>query len=89
MARAEGIKAGLVRPVTLWPFPVQAYKDTLDTAKAYLSVEMNMGQMVNDVKLAVECRRPVHFFGHTGGIVPTPAEVLAQIKAIDAQIGEA
>ena len=82
MARAEGIKAGLIRPVTLWPFPEKAYKDTLPTAKAYLSVEMSMGQMVNDVKLAVECKRPVHFFGRTGGMVPTPAEVLEQIRQI-------
>ena len=84
--RAEGIKAGMLRPVTLWPFPEQAYKDTLSTAKVYLDVEMSMGQMVNDVKLAIECTRPVHFFGHTGGIIPTPAEVLAQIKALDEKI---
>ncbi|MBQ5311625.1 MAG: 3-methyl-2-oxobutanoate dehydrogenase subunit VorB [Oscillospiraceae bacterium] len=81
-ARAEGIKAGLIRPVTLWPFPEQAFRDTLPTAKAYLSVEMSMGQMVNDVKLAIECKRPVHFFGRTGGMVPTPAEVLGQIRQI-------
>ena len=85
-ARKEGIKAGMLRPVTLWPFPEQAYKDTLSTAKVYLDVEMSMGQMVNDVKLAIECKRPVHFFGHTGGIIPTPAEVLAQIKALDEKI---
>ena len=81
-ARAEGIKAGLIRPITLWPFPEQAFRDTLSTAKAYLSVEMSMGQMVNDVKLAIDCRRPVHFFGRTGGMVPTPAEVLEQIRQI-------
>ena len=88
MARAEGIKAGLIRPVTLWPFPVKAYRDALSTAKAYLSVEMNMGQMVNDVKLAIDCKRPVHFFGRTGGMVPTPAEVLAQLRAINEQTGK-
>lgn len=82
-ARAEGIKAGLVRPKTIWPFPAQAYRDCLPTAKTFLSVEMSMGQMVDDVRLAIECARPVHFFGHTGGVVPTPAEVLAKIKELD------
>ena len=82
-ARAEGIKAGLVRPKTIWPFPAQAYRDCLPTAKAFLSVEMSMGQMVDDVRLAIECARPVHFFGHTGGVVPTPNEVLAKIKEIN------
>lgn len=81
-ARGLGIKAGLIRPKTLWPFPAQAYRDALSTAKAYLSVEMSMGQMVDDVRLAVECSRPVYFFGHTGGVVPTPAEVLEQIRRI-------
>ena len=84
-ARAEGIKAGLIRPKTLWPFPVQAYKNALSTAKVFISVEMSMGQMVDDVRLAVECSRPVLFFGHTGGIVPTPNEVLEQIKAAAAK----
>lgn len=84
-ARAEGIKAGLIRPKTLWPFPKQAYVNNLDTAKAFLSVEMSMGQMVDDVRLAIECARPVHFFGHTGGVVPTPGEVLEKIREINAK----
>ncbi len=81
-ARAEGIKVGLVRPITLWPFPTDILRKTAETAKDFLCVEMNMGQMVDDVRLAIECRRPVHFFGRTGGIIPTPAEVLSQIKTI-------
>ena len=81
-ARAEGIKVGLVRPITLWPFPTDILSKTAETAKDFLCVEMNMGQMVDDVRLAIECRRPVHFFGRTGGIIPTPAEVLSQIKTI-------
>ncbi|MCI8496644.1 MAG: 3-methyl-2-oxobutanoate dehydrogenase subunit VorB [Clostridiales bacterium] len=81
-ARAEGIKVGLVRPITLWPFPVNAVREAAKTAKDFLCVEMNMGQMVDDVRLAIECSRPVHFFGRTGGIIPTPAEVLSQIKTI-------
>ena len=81
-ARAKGIKAGLFRPITLWPYPVDALEKTIGTAKKYLVVEMNMGQMVDDVKLAVNGRKPVEFFGRTGGIIPTPAEVLAQIEAL-------
>lgn len=79
-ARAKGIKAGLIRPITLWPFPVDTFEATSATAKAYLSVEMNMGQMVDDVRLAVAGRHPVEFFGRTGGIIPTPTEVLAQLE---------
>ncbi len=81
-AREKGIKAGLVRPVTLWPFPKTQIRDAAKTAKDLLVVEMNMGQMVDDVRLAVECALPVHFFGHTGGVVPTPEEILAQIESI-------
>ena len=78
-ARAAGIKAGLFRPVTVWPFPSKQLLSLSDTAKAFLSVELNMGQMVNDVKLAVECRRPVEFYGRTGGMIPTVDEVYDKI----------
>lgn len=81
-ARAKGLKVGLVRPITLWPFPDEILKKTAKTAKAFLCVEMSMGQMIEDVKLATECVKPVHFYGRTGGMVPTPAEVLAQIEKI-------
>ncbi|MGN0643131.1 MAG: 3-methyl-2-oxobutanoate dehydrogenase subunit VorB [Huintestinicola sp.] len=81
-ARAEGIKVGLIRPITLWPFPEKVYAKEAEHAKAFLDVEMSMGQMVDDVKLAINCSRPVKFFGHTGGIIPKPAEVLEQIKII-------
>lgn len=81
-AREMGIKAGLVRPITLWPFPVNAIEATVATAKQYLTVEMSMGQMVDDVKLVVNGRKPVSFFGRTGGIIPTPEEVLAEIKKL-------
>ena len=87
-ARAEGIKAGLLRPITLWPFPDDAVVSTLSTAKAYLSVEMNMGQMIDDVRLAVSGQAPVEFFGRTGGVIPTPAEVLAKIREINERTGE-
>ena len=81
-ARAEGIRAGLVRPITLWPFPTQALNRAASHAKNFLVVEMSMGQMVDDVKLAIDCKVPVHFYGRTGGMIPTPAEVLEQIEAL-------
>ena len=80
-AREEGIKVGMIRPITLWPFPEKAIEKTIPTAKKYLCVEMNMGQMVDDVRLVVNGRKPVEFFGRTGGVIPTPAEVLDQIRA--------
>lgn len=88
-ARELGIKAGLIRPITLWPFPTQAIERAVPTAKAFLSVEMNMGQMVDDVRLAVNGRRPVQFFGHTGGIIPTPAETLAVVERMARELGVA
>lgn len=87
MARENGIKAGLLRPITLWPFPVDAIHELVPNAKAFLSVEMNMGQMVDDVRLAVNGACPVEFFGRTGGVIPTPAEVLEAITALDQKVG--
>lgn len=81
-ARAKGIKAGLIRPITLWPFPEKPLKEAAKSAKAFLTVEMSMGQMVDDVRLAIECSKPVHFYGRTGGVVPTYYEVLAEIEKI-------
>jgi 2-oxoglutarate ferredoxin oxidoreductase subunit alpha len=81
-AREQGIKAGMFRPVTLWPFPQRELNAACANAKSILTVEMSMGQMVEDVKLHTKCRLPVHFFGHTGGVIPTPDEVLTQIKRI-------
>lgn len=81
-ARAQGIKAGVIRPQTLWPFPKKVIEECAQTAKAMLVVEMSMGQMVDDVRLAVNGKIPVEFFGRTGGIIPTPAEVLEQIQKI-------
>lgn len=79
-ARAKGIKVGMIRPLTLWPFPTKEIAKAAETAKAFLTVEMSMGQMVDDVRLAVNGKSPVGFFGRTGGIIPTPAEVLAEIE---------
>ena len=87
-AREQGIKAGLVRPITLWPFPVDAIEATVPSAKAYLSVEMSMGQMVDDVRLAVAGRRPVDFYGRTGGVIPTPAEVLGKLATMNEDLAK-
>ncbi|MFC2154962.1 3-methyl-2-oxobutanoate dehydrogenase subunit VorB [Acidobacteriota bacterium] len=78
LARESGIKMGLLRPITLWPFPNQKVAELAvsDRVKFFFSVEMNAGQMVQDVKLAVEGEKPVYFYGRKGGIVPTPEEVL-------------
>lgn len=81
-AREQGIKAGLVRPITLWPFPVDAVKRAAAQAKNLLVVEMSMGQMVDDVRLASECKVPVHFYGRTGGMIPTPNAVLGEIEKL-------
>jgi 2-oxoglutarate ferredoxin oxidoreductase subunit alpha len=81
-ARAQGIKAGLFRPKTLWPFPVKEINEAAKNAKKLLSVEMSMGQMIEDIKLAINCSKPVEFYGRTGGVIPTPAEVLGEIKKI-------
>ena len=83
MARKQGIKAGLIRPITLWPYPVDTIRKTAKTAKVFLSVEMSMGQMVDDVRLAVEGKVPVEFYGRTGGIIPTPKEVYDQIVRLN------
>jgi 2-oxoglutarate ferredoxin oxidoreductase subunit alpha len=78
--RQDGIKAGMVRPITLWPYPKAALRALADRATFFLACEMSMGQMVEDVQLSVEGRRPVYFYGRQGGNVPTPAEVVAAVK---------
>lgn len=84
--REEGLKIGVIRPITLWPFPKDIFAKTAKTAKAFLSVEMSMGQMVEDIQLAVNGQAPVHFFGRTGGIIPSPAEVAEKIREIHARL---
>jgi 2-oxoglutarate ferredoxin oxidoreductase subunit alpha len=80
--RRLGLRVGLLRPITLYPFPHRAFDTVLESAKAVLVVEMSMGQMLDDVKIAVAGRRPVFFYGRTGGIVPTPEEVVKQVQSI-------
>ncbi|WP_138206896.1 3-methyl-2-oxobutanoate dehydrogenase subunit VorB [Haloimpatiens lingqiaonensis] len=82
-AKEQGIELGLVRPITLWPFPNEAFEKTVNNTKhGYLSVEMSCGQMIEDVKLAVNGRKPVDFYGRTGGMVPHPEDILAKVKEI-------
>jgi 2-oxoglutarate/2-oxoacid ferredoxin oxidoreductase subunit alpha len=85
-ARAEGIKAGLLRPVTLWPFPSARLAELAQKVRGILVVEMNAGQMVEDVRLAVGDRCPVRFHGRMGGVVPLPDEILHALEAVDADI---
>lgn len=80
--RAEGIKAGLFRPISLWPFPEKELHDLAgkDHVKAVLTVEMSMGQMIDDVRLAVEGQKPVSFYGRAGGVIPTVEEIAEAAK---------
>lgn len=81
-ARKEGLKVGLFRPITLWPFPYDRLNQLASKGKRFLSVEMSMGQMVEDVRLAVNGKAPVDFYGRCGGIIPSEEEVLAEVKRI-------
>ena len=78
-ARKQGIKVGMIRPITLWPFPVVPFKEAADKVKSFISVELSMGQMIEDIKLATECKKPVTLCNRAGGIIPSPEEVLAAI----------
>jgi len=80
MARVKGIKVGLLRPITLFPYPKKPLFDLADQVKGILSVELNAGQMVDDVRLAVEHKVPVEHFGRTGGIIHTPEEILEALE---------
>ena len=81
-ARAQGIKVGMIRPITLWPFPKKALAEAANTVKGFLSVELSMGQMIEDVKLAIDCRRPVALCRRAGGMIMSPDEVLEGIKEL-------
>ncbi|MEG1285258.1 MAG: 3-methyl-2-oxobutanoate dehydrogenase subunit VorB [Romboutsia sp.] len=81
MLRNDGMKVGLIRPKTLWPFPFEAFEN-IPNAKALLTVEMCMGQMVEDVELAIKGKLPVHFYGRSGGMAPSPTEIVEKAKGI-------
>jgi len=80
-ARAVGIRAGLLRPITLYPFPTELIRAAARHAKAFCVVELSTGQMVDDVRLALSGSRPVEFYGRVGGVVPSAEEVLAFVEA--------
>jgi 2-oxoglutarate/2-oxoacid ferredoxin oxidoreductase subunit alpha len=80
IARAKGIKVGLLRPITLFPFPTAAILELSSQVKAMLAVEMSAGQMVEDVRLAVGCRIPVEFYGRMGGMIPSPDEIVQALE---------
>ncbi len=83
MARAQGIKAGLIRPITLWPFPAKVLEEAADKVKGFVCVEMSMGQMIEDVKLATKCKKPVSLCNRVGGMIPSPEQVLEKIIEAD------
>ena len=79
-ARAEGIKVGLIRPITLWPFPKKALAKAAEQVKGFISVELSMGQMIDDIRLYTGCKRPVGLCNRCGGMIPSPDEVLDSIR---------
>ncbi|MGQ9466232.1 MAG: 3-methyl-2-oxobutanoate dehydrogenase subunit VorB [Anaerolineae bacterium] len=84
-ARRAGIRAGLLRPITVWPFPSARIAQLAQQVRGILVVEMNAGQMLEDVRLAVEGRCPVRFYGRMGGIIPLPDEILPELEKLDAE----
>jgi 2-oxoglutarate ferredoxin oxidoreductase subunit alpha len=88
-AREEGIKVGLMRPISLYPYPYERAEKLADEVKAILVVEMNGGQMIDDVRLAVKGRVPISFYGRMGGMMPMPDEILDEIRKIHTELGGA
>jgi 2-oxoglutarate/2-oxoacid ferredoxin oxidoreductase subunit alpha len=82
LSREKGLRVGLFRPITLYPFPTDALVKLAKYAKVFLTVEMNAGQMVEDVRLAINGKCPVHFYGRMGGMIPSPEEVLIKVESI-------
>ena len=82
----EGIRAALFRPISLWPFPYMPLRKAAEKAKLVFDTEMSMGQMLEDIKLAVIEKRPIEFFGTAGGIVPSPEEVADKIREYHSQL---
>jgi 2-oxoglutarate ferredoxin oxidoreductase subunit alpha len=80
LAAEKGIKVGIIRPITLWPFPTDAVRKAAEGKKGILCVELNAGQMIEDVRLAVHDTLPVEHFGRLGGIIPSPEEVLDALE---------
>ncbi|MFC1746318.1 3-methyl-2-oxobutanoate dehydrogenase subunit VorB [Candidatus Riflebacteria bacterium] len=86
MARKDGLKIGLFRPISLWPFPEKRLAELAENKKAFFVAELNTGQMVDDVKLAVNGKKKVHWYGRCGGVVPTQEEIFEKVKAIYSEL---
>ena len=84
MMREEGYKVGLIRPITLWPFPVKNIQKSVQNSatESFYVFEMNAGQMLEDVQIVVNGKKPIRFFGRMGGNVPSPIELISKIKEI-------
>ena len=82
-ARKKGVKVGMIRPITLWPFPKKALLDAAEKAHTFISVELSMGQMIEDIELAIKCKRPVMLCNRVGGMIPSPNMVLEVIEKAD------
>ena len=78
--REKGIKAGLIRPITVWPFPTEPIREASFRVKGFLSVELSMGQMIEDVKLASECRKPVELCYRAGGMIPDVERIVKSVE---------
>ena len=84
--RNQGLKVGLIRPITLWPFPAKAIREAADKVKGFVSVELSMGQMIEDVRLAEECKRPVLLCNRAGGMIPNVDMVISSVNALKNQV---
>jgi len=86
-ARTNGLKVGMLRPITLWPFPSEKVQELAKRTKHFLVFEMNMGQMIEDVQLALAGKGEIHFHGRPGGVIPTPSEVFRIVSRLYYQKG--
>ena len=80
----EGVKAAMIRPISLYPFPYEQLRKAAEKAKAVLVVELSAGQMIEDVRLALQGSRPIYFHGRMGGMLASPEEVMEKVKEIRA-----
>ena len=87
-AREKGIKVGMIRPITLWPFPKKPLLEVADRVKEFICVELNMGQMIEDVELAIRCKKPVHSCTRTGGMIPSPEFIYEKICEVSKNGGQ-
>ena len=88
VAREKGIKVGLIRPITLWPFPEKPFAKAAEKVKEFISVELSMGQMIEDVRLAINDKAPVTLCNRSGGMIPSPEQVLAAIEKAAEKVGK-